>query len=346
MRKIFMGNVMRKKLLNLTIILFTTAVFVILIFFTNGTNQLIQLLAGIKYRWIAAAFGCMVMYWVMDSFIILSITRALFENQRFADSIKITMVGQFFNAITPFAAGGQPAQAYVMIKDGIRAGHAISILIVKSVLYQATLLLYTLMMVSSKAPFFAARIPHFFLLYFIGVAVNASVISLYLLFLYNRAAAQKVTALIFGIIKKIGFLKKLEGVQEKFEAGLKSFNNGAAMLRNAKSTVLKSLVFQVMQLTFYFLIPYFIYLAVESGEASIWNMIAAQSVVTMITLMVPTPGSAGGAEGTGYLFFSMFFSPGVVLPVVLIWRLITYYSVVAFGGLVSVFAPEKPLKAQ
>ena len=337
---------MRKKVFNLTIILFTAAVFIILIFFTNGTNQLIQLLAGIKYRWIAAAFGCMAAYWLMDSFIILSITRILFEKQRFVDSIKVTMIGQFFNAITPFATGGQPAQAYVMIKDGVRAGHAISILIVKSVLYQATLLLYTLIMVSFKAPFFAARIPHFFLLYFIGVAINASVIFLYILFLYNRAAAQKVMALIFGIIKKIRFLKNLEDTQEKFEAGLKSFNDGAVMLRNAKSTVLKSLVFQVMQLTFYFLIPYFIYMAVESGRASIWNMIAAQSVVTMITLMVPTPGSAGGAEGTGYLFFRMFFGPSVVVPVVLIWRLITYYSVVVFGGLVSIFAPEKPLKAQ
>jgi len=69
-------------------------------------------------------------------------------------------------------------------------------------------------------------------------------------------------------------------------------------------------------------------------------------LVTMITLLVPSPGSTGGAEGLSYVFFKMFFKPGVIIAVILVWRVITYYSNVIFGGLVSVFAREKPLKKE
>lgn len=335
---------MKKTLFKIFVVLSSAIILLILIFFTNGFDALINMLVNIKYRWIAAAFGCMFMYWVVESSILHIITQSLFEKQRPLDSLKVTMIGNFFNSITPFALGGQPMQVYVMVKDGVKPGHAASVLVIKSALYQTVIMLYCLIVVFLKGPFFAEKIPHFYLLYFIGLTVNVFAISLYVLFLFKREAGHKVLIFITMILKKLRLIKHTSKFRRKVETELTSFSEGARVLKNKPRVVIETLILQAVQFTFFFAIPYFIYLAVQGGNESMWNMIAAQSVVTMITLLVPSPGSTGGAEGLSYLFFKMFFNPGVIIPVILVWRIITYYSNVIFGGLVSVVAPEKPLK--
>jgi len=105
-----------------------------------------------------------------------------------------------------------------------------------------------------------------------------------------------------------------------------------------------TILLQIFQFTFFFAIPYFIHLGVEqAARVRLWDMIAAQPIITLNSSFIPTPGATGGAEGTSYLFFSLFFKPGVIIPVILIWRIITYYSSVVFGVLFAVLAPEKPL---
>lgn len=335
---------MKKNIINILIIAFTAIALFLLVFFTNGIDELLDILVNMKHYWIAVAFGCMLVYWLSDALILYLLSKGLFEKQRLLNTLKITMVGQFFNAVTPFATGGQPAQAYVMVKDGISVGHAASVLIIRSILYQVILAIYTLLVVILKASFFISKIPHFFAMYIVGFLLNMTVITLYILFVFNRAAAHKIIMGLFQWLKKFRFLKKLEKYQHKLETELESFSQGAVVVKNNLGLVLKTVMIQIAQLTFYFSIPYFIFLAVETREVNAWDMIGVQAIVTMITLLIPSPGASGGAEGTGYLFFSMFFRANLVIPVILLWRIITYYSSLAFGGLVTVLAPERPLK--
>jgi len=338
---------MKKILFNLVVVLLTIIILLILIFFTNGLDELVRLLANIKYRWMGAAFACMVMYWLTGGYILHVIVISLFEKQKLADSLRLNMIGHFFNSVTPFSTGGQPVQVYVMIKDGMKAGHAASILVIRSMLYSTVLFLYTFFVFIFKASFFSRHVPHFFILCLMGFALNLLVIAMYALFSYNSEAAHAVLTFLFKILKKIKFLKKLDNTQKKLEAELKSFNDGAGVLKNNKKILYYTILLQVIQFTFYFVIPYFIYLGVEQvSRINLWDMIAAQPIITMISSFIPTPGATGGAEGASYLFFSLFFKPGVIIPVILIWRIITYYSSVVFGGLFAVFAPEKPLRTE
>lgn len=335
---------MKKMLFNLIVILFTAIILIMLVFFTSGIDELVDLVVGMKYQWMAVAFGCMMLYWVLDGVILHILTKPLFEAQRILNSLKLTMIGQFFNALTPFATGGQPMQAYVMVKDGAKAGHAASILIIRSILYQAILAIYTLVVVSLKTSFFVNKIPHFFAMYVIGFLINITVIFLYTIFIFNRSVAHKIIMGLFRFLKRFKFLKKLEKIQKKLEDELESFSDGASVMKKNWKPILKSVVIQFVQLTAYFSIPYFIFLAVEKGWGNVWDMIAVQTIITMVTLLIPSPGASGGAEGTGFLFFSMFFTANLVMPVILLWRIITYYTNIVFGGLVSLLVPEKPLK--
>jgi uncharacterized membrane protein YbhN (UPF0104 family) len=69
-------------------------------------------------------------------------------------------------------------------------------------------------------------------------------------------------------------------------------------------------------------------------------------MITLISLLVPTPGATGGIEGLSYMFYGLFFTRGFIIPVILIYRLLTYYTSVIFGGLFALLAPEKPLKRE
>ena len=58
--------------------------------------------------WTAAIVGCMLLYYLCDALKYRLITRAFGCAQPLADSIDVSMIGFFYSAVTPAAAGGQP----------------------------------------------------------------------------------------------------------------------------------------------------------------------------------------------------------------------------------------------
>lgn len=336
---------MWKKLINIVIIIATAIILIMLLFFTSGTDELINLVYNMNYLWIAIAFCCNILYWIFDAAIIFVISKALEEKHRFKNSLTTAMIGQFFNAVTPFASGGQPMQIYSMSKYGMDAGHAASVMVVKSIGYQLTLFLYTLVVFIFSASFFIQRIPNFLTLCLFGVLVNLTVIFLYALFIYKEETANKLLDAIFFLLKKSRFYNKhgsfrvkLENFKNKLEVGLESFKEGTIILKGKTNLLFKTIILQIIQFTFLFIIPYFIYLAVNGDELYFFEILSSQALTNMITSFVPTPGSSGGAEGLGYMFFSIFFNIKIIIPVILMWRIITYYTNIIFGGLVSYFS--------
>jgi glycosyltransferase 2 family protein len=335
---------MKKRIFKALIVLSSAIILIILIFFTNSLDELVMMFKNARLYWLAVAFGCMVMYWVFDVMILHVITRGLLEKQPLKDTIRVTMIGQFFNSITPLSGAGQPVQAYVMVKDGIKPGHAASIIIIKTLLHQLIIVMYSLVTFTLKGSQFGARIPQFYYLYILGLAFNSAFLLFYVLFIYKKEVAGKVLSVVFRLLGKLKFIKKTDSLQEKVEKELMSFSEGAGILKNNASIIIRLIIFQIVQFTFYFSIPYFIHLAVANNAVRLWDMIAAQSMITLISLLVPSPGATGGVEGLSYLFYGMFFTQSFIIPVILIYRILTYYASVIFGGLFAFFAPEKPLK--
>lgn len=52
--------------------------------------------------------GLMVVYWVLESTELHLALKRFSPQQAPCDTFRATMIGQFFNCITPFASGGQP----------------------------------------------------------------------------------------------------------------------------------------------------------------------------------------------------------------------------------------------
>ncbi|CAH2213163.1 hypothetical protein [Tepidibacter aestuarii] len=46
-------------------------------------------------------------------------------------------------------------------------------------------------------------------------------------------------------------------------------------------------------------------------------------------------GNVGASEGAFYMFFSFLFTNGLVVYAMILWRIISYYSCIIVGGLVT-----------
>lgn len=337
---------MKSKIFKLLIVLSSALLLILLIFFTDSFDELAHIIKNAKAYWLVAGFGCMIAYWVLDAVILHTVALGMLEKQPLGDSIRVTMIGQFFNAITPLAGAGQPVQVYVMVKDGVKPGHAASIVILKTVLHQFVIVLYSIGAYVLKGGEFTRRIPQFHYFFILGLLINTAFLVFYLLFIYNRQTAKKALMVIFMVLRKLRFIKRVDSMERKLDCELNSFSEGAFILKGDRKMLIMLILTQVLQFSFIFAIPYFIQLAVEPKSVALIDVLAAQSMITLISLLVPTPGATGGVEGLSYLFYGMFFTKGYIIPVILIFRLLTYYSSVVFGGLFAIFAPEKPLKRE
>jgi len=116
----------------------------------------------------------MLLYWVFEAKILQNTVFLMKKNYKFKESFKVTLIGQYFNSITPFASGGQPMQLYALIKQGLGAGKSASALMIKFILYQGILTIYSLILIFWKLDFFRRNTSNLFYLIGIGFAVHAS----------------------------------------------------------------------------------------------------------------------------------------------------------------------------
>ena len=337
---------MKKYWINLLIVLSVLLVTIILVFFTSGTDIVIELLSTMKYQWIAVAFLCIFIYWMGDALTLHLIIKRFYRNKRFAESARISMIGAFFNTITPFSSGGQPAQMYFMAKNGIPPGQSLTFVFVRSLISQAVIVLYSIVISIFKGRYFAERVSGFFLLYLLGLLIYTAILTVYLLLVFKTDLARRINATLFRFIRKIKFLKKLIKYENKIETELELYKSTAATIKSNLSLFPKVALVQIIRQTFFYSIPFLIYLAAEVGKQEWFNMVAAQSMVSILSSIIPSPGGAGGAEGAGYVFFGLFFTTVPVIAVLLIWRVITHYSGMIFGGIFTMSAMKKKRKTE
>ena len=306
-------------------------IFILLIIFTNGWMDLIHQIKNLQIEWIIAAVLSMVLYWILEAKALQSIVFLMKKKYKFKEAFKVTMTGQYFNSITPFASGGQPMQLYALTRQELGAGSAGSVLMIKFIIYQTILTLYSLILILWKSSFFKSKMSNLFYLVGIGFTVNAGVIICLIIFSKYRKLTQKLIIALSRILEKLRLVKNISKLEMGINDNLDQFHDNMEIVKHSKRLMIKAIVYTIFQLTIYFIIPFFIYLSFGMKGASIGSMIAGTAFVMMLTAFIPLPGAVGGAEGAFYMFFTLFFVSNNIMAAILLWRLITFYSCIIFG---------------
>lgn len=309
-------------------------------FCVSGNNLAILLnsLPGLNLFWLLCAAGCVVLNWVMDGMVVQSLVgHACKTGYSYRHAFKVTMVGQYFNAITPYSVGGQPMQLVSFMRQGISSGIAISALVRKFLVYQTTITLFSLFVIVIRFSFFRSQFQGFMALAFIGFLYQASSVILLLLFTYSPKFTTKLIHAVVWALTKIHIVKRAEETREKVQSQLRFYIENNKAMRGNRRLTFRIYGYTLIQLTALFSVPFFIYKAFHSPGAPIVDMISAQCFVTMISGYTPLPGAAGAAEGSFLVIFKIFFKDQIITQAMLLWRLLAYYSCVIVGAFFAGF---------
>lgn len=292
----------------------------------NGLLDLIKSARQFNQRWLITAVVCHFFNILIDSYLIFKFVNVDKRFYSFKSAFKCCMVGQFFSAVTPGASGGQPMQAYSMSKHGLDPGRAASALVQKFLVYQSMLTIYSAIAIFFKSYLFKGDIMRLMrgILIF-GFASQAFIIIVILFFSFNKILTYNIISKIFEYLDKLKLIKNKDKKMESIRAQLEYFHINNSKLYKNQSLVLESYALTTLQITSMFVVPYCIYRSFQLRGASVFDMIASQAFVTIISAFMPLPGGSGAAEGGFLVFFSLYFTEQTIKPAVLLWRVITYF---------------------
>jgi uncharacterized protein (TIRG00374 family) len=268
----------------------------------------------------------------------------MYPNQTFKNSIRVSMIGQLFNNITPFASGGQPMQAYELTKTGKRVSDSLSAMAIKFIITQTALVITTLIVVTFEFGFFKSLMQDYIWIAIVGFAVNIVAIILVILAGINKRFITIFTNPIIKFLGKIHILKHPDKTIEKLDKSIDNFGKQFKFMKSEKKMVMQMFITAVIQSLAYYSITYMVYRAFGNSGITFWQIIPTQAFLLLIMTFIPTPGSGLGAEGGFYLLFNSIFKEGTINMSILFWRMYTFYLPILVGLLFLIPLKNKRIK--
>lgn len=299
----------------------------------DGLDNILELLNNVEYKWVLAGLVCLFVYWMCDIFTLHIPIKRIYKDQPITNSIKVAMLGQLFNNITPFSSGGQPIQAYELTKTGKRVSDSLSAMAIKFIVTQTALVISTLLVVVIEFNFFKQLMQNYMWVAILGFTINIIAIILVILVGIKKKVITVVTTPIIKILGKIKIIKNSEVAIEKLDNSIDNFGQQFKIIKNEKIMVIKMFIIAVIQSFSYYSMTYMVYRAFGNSGISFLQIIPAQAFLLLIMTFVPTPGSGLGAEGGFYLLFNSIFKEGTINMSILFWRIYTFYLPILVGAL-------------
>ncbi|BAP85258.1 membrane protein [Paucilactobacillus hokkaidonensis JCM 18461] len=299
-------------------------------------------LANLKWQWFLVAVLCIVMYLVLEAVVVKVFMADRHPDFTFKNALRVPLVEQLFNGITPFSTGGQPAQLIAMMQSGVDAGQASSVLLMKFVVFQAMIVVNFLVSMLIGFHFIAEKLQALSLLVVFGFLIHLTVIVGLLMIMYWHSFTKKLVNLLITPVKWFRSAEKFAQMQVSLDSKIDDFYKESLRIKSEGFKLLRVAILTFLQLVFYYLIPYFIMLSLGVTGLNLVMVTSLHILIVMIISLFPIPGGAGGAEYSFSVLFSSFIGANSKLVLaMLLWRLLTYYFGMFAGMFALVIKPDK-----
>ena len=310
-----------KYVINISLVLIITGLAIFLAI-KDDASEIFKTLAGADWRFLLVIVGIMFGCILVRSFLYFAFAHLFTRRYHFHQAIAVDQIGQFYNAITPGASGGQIMQAYTYRKQGMAVSSAVSILAMYSIVYQIILIIFGLISFIIKYDFITAlgyvkvtlndtsslNLP-IWPLTIVGFLLNVGVIALVFLMGYWHGFHNFIMGPVVSLLNKMKIVKNPDKTRENLRIQVENFKIEFRRL----STNIPFLLLVVVSFTAYmilkFCIPYFVGLALgnQSQAGGFWDCIFLSNYHQMVTGLIPIPGSAGVSE---FVFYNLFLNEG------------------------------------
>jgi len=318
--------------LNLIICGIAFIVMIVYLLFVDKLENVLNALRNINPIFLIVCILFMLGYWLCESATIHAILKPLHPKSKFWHTWLDTIIGQYFNCITPCASGGQPMQAYYFVQFGVPLGAGLTALLSRFIVYQFVLTVYSVFTLAVGFNQFGGDLSAKGLMPFvlIGFVINTAVIVFLLSIALWKNGTVKAANGIITLLTKMHIVKNPMHWRLYFTREVNKFHENFMFLKKNVWIIVKSCFFTFVQLTLYLSISYVLYRGFGLEGASLLKIISYQAYVLMISSFIPLPGAMGAAE-LGYAgFFKDMFGTYTGVSTML-WRIFTFYLPILVG---------------
>ncbi|ANZ57986.1 hypothetical protein BGL34_02455 [Fructilactobacillus lindneri] len=307
-------------------------------------SVLINDITEINPWWMIVALGCILLYFLLEAVVTYILVKSSTPNFSFRDAIRVPLVEQLFNGITPFSSGGQPAQLVVLVQSGVDAGKATSALLMKFIVYQAMIVINFIFSLIIGFDYLIDKVHALAIFVLFGFLIHLFVIVALLMIMYWYSFTKKLVNFCLKPVRWFVSEEKYLRWQHNLNNKIDTFYTESVRIGHQWKLILKIFVLTFFQLLFYYLIPYFIMLALGYYNANVLMITSLNVLIFLVISIFPIPGGAGGAEYSFEMLFKSYVSNGSKLVLAMIlWRILTYYLGLILGSFALVAKPSKML---
>lgn len=266
--------------------------------------------------------------------ILMVMARQLKQGYRYLSGLKTALVGGFMSGVTPSSTGGQFAQVYSFMKQGLKGSDALGMIWMDFFLYTgSTVLISLILFLFSQQNLDTGTLLTFFRL---SILINLLIFLILGHAVFFPAQFKRLSIPFIRFLRKIKAVKS-DDAEEKVSQFADNFQLVLKSMR--KLNVLMLLIgLNCLRVIIYFMIPVFVaqVLRISLSAETVFMFIALASFVFMVNTFVPIPGSAGAAESVFVLSYSKIVDKAVASSIMILWRFSSFYLVLILGFLVFI----------
>ncbi len=328
----------RKLYVRLGLILLLTFAGVLMVFKRFAGEISLPLLRAELGRWdlrfVLVACGFVFLYLLMRACRVALLVRQLGRRVSFPHMVRIILVNTFLSTVTPFTAGGIPAQVYLLSRYGLSVAEASSIAFLEGAYTWFFFVVFVGPLILLLPPELKVTVyPWSWLA--IGVALVFSVTVVFITF-RTKVAGELFRRLGKGLEEhKRPVLRFLSSALDKF--GTFVLQVGEALTQGQllrPGCLLPAFVTTLgMWLAIFMVAPM---LLRATGANTPWQTcLGLQLIHSCVAPLIPTPGGSGGTELLLASLFAPLLSGTNLGAFVATWRLLSYYLPLGLGGLAT-----------
>ena len=332
-RSITMKNNKKKNnKFNLIICAVAFIVMLVYLLFVDKPENILNALRKINPLMLTGAVLLIVGYWLCEALTIHMIIKPLHPTAKFHHSWYDTIIGQYFNCITPCASGGQPMQAYYFVQFGVPLGVGLTALLSRFIVYQFVLTATSAFTLIAGFNQFGDDLKEKGLMpfVFIGFIINSVVMLFLIAIAFWKSGTEKLVNWLVTVMAKLKITKHPLKRRLYFLREINKFHKNFMFLKKNVSIILKACLFTLLQTVMQLSISFVLYLGFGLETSNYLQIISYQAYANMISSFIPLPGAMGAAE-LGYSgFFKDIFGSYTGVSMML-WRIITFYLPIIVG---------------
>ncbi len=323
-----------KKKLNIIILIFIT---ILVLYFSlkDDFSSIVNQIINMNIWYLLVAFLLLILFWIFRSYPMYSFCKKINKDFKYSYSINLILRTQFFNAITPFATGGQPYQIYYLKKNGLDYASATGVVLENFIVYQIALVLLGLIALITNNIFNIFGKVHLLQkLIALGFIINTLVIVVMFVIAFSKKMNKILIDFAINLLTKLHLVKNPEEKLEKWHDSINRFDNSARVLLSDKKTFIFNILYNFIALCCLYLIPLFVLYSIGNFDSFTAGVsIVTSAYVMLIGSFVPIPGGTGGLEYGFVQFFGNFVTGSSLSAMMLVWRFITYYFGMVVGAI-------------